>query len=121
MNSEVIENHTNEFAFREIRLVESLATSTTANVIENKLLRSQTSVEINYCEACPAKSTDDFIKKLPFVRREADETMYWAELLVESDKINHNLVENLQNENNEIFSTVFIANRKPNSPIPNKI
>ena len=49
-----------------------------------QLLRSATSVGANYRAACRAKSPDDFIAKMKIVEEEADECLYWLELLAES-------------------------------------
>lgn len=125
MNSEEMKARTKQFALRIIKLVESLPSSKTANVIGNQLLRSGTSVGANYRAACRAKSIADFINKLAIVEEEADESMYWIELLVESEQIKKNLVENLHNETNEILSIIVSAiktskeKRNPQSQIPN--
>ncbi len=55
-----------------------------------QLLRSATSIGAHYRAACRAKSTADFIKKLAIVEEEADESIYWLELLVESGQIKAN-------------------------------
>ncbi len=125
MNSEDMKTRTKQFALRVIRLVESLPNMKTANVIGNQLLRSGTSVGANYRAACRAKSTADFINKLAIVEEEADESMYWMELLVESNQIKNNLVENLHSENDEILSIIVSAikttkeKRNPKSEFPN--
>ncbi|MHB9132154.1 MAG: four helix bundle protein [Armatimonadota bacterium] len=49
-----------------------------------QLLRSGTSVGANYRAACRGKSKADVIAKLGIVEEEADETIYWLELLAES-------------------------------------
>lgn len=125
MNSEDMKSRTKQFSLRVIRLVESLPNTKTANVIGNQLLRSGTSVGANYRAACRAKSTADFINKLAIVEEESDESMYWMELLVESNQIKQNLIENLHNENNEILSIIVSAiktskeKRNPKSEFPN--
>ena len=125
MTSEEMKNRTKQFALRVIRLVESLPNTKTANVIGNQLLRSGTSVGANYRAVCRAKSTADFINKLAIVEEEADESIYWIELLVESNQIQQNLVTNLLDENDQILSIVVSAiktskeKRNPKSEFPN--
>ena len=125
MTSEEMKARTKQFALRIIKLVESLPNTKTGNLIGNQLLRSGTSVGANYRAACRAKSTADFINKLAIVEEEADESIYWIEMLVESNQIKPNLVENLLNETNEILSIIVSAiktskeKRNPNSQIPN--
>ena len=116
---------TKQYALRIIRLVESLPKSKTSNILGGQLIRSGTSVGANYRAACRAKSTADFIAKLAIVEEEADESIYWIELLVESAQVKMNLVENLLAEANEILSIVVSAiktskaRRNPKSAIPN--
>ena len=125
MTSEEMKNRTKQFALQVIRLVESLPNTKTANVIGNQLLRSGTSVGANYRAVCRAKSTADFINKLAIVEEEADESIYWIELLVESNQIQQNLVTNLLDENDQILSIVVSAiktskeKRNPKSEFPN--
>lgn len=125
MTQTELKKRTKQLALRVIRLVESLPKTKTANVIGNQLLRSGTSVEANYRAACRAKSTADFINKLAIVEEEADGSMYWIELLVESKQIKLNLVESLLHEFDEILAIIVSAiktskaRRNPKSAIPN--
>ncbi|MFM8009149.1 MAG: four helix bundle protein, partial [Dolichospermum sp.] len=82
MNEQQFKTRTKQLALRVIRLVESLPNTKTADVIGKQLLRSATSVGANYRSACRAKSTADLIAKLSIVEEEADETLYWLELLI---------------------------------------
>src|SRR5437764_9753892 len=106
MTQEEMKQRTRELALRVIRLVESLPSTKTSKVVGHQLLRSATSVGANYRAACRAKSTADFINKLAIVEEEADESIYWIELLVESDQVTLKLVEKLLDELNQIVSIV---------------
>lgn len=125
MNQAELKSRTKQLALRVVRLVESLPQARTSNVIGNQLLRSGTSVGANYRAACRAKSTADFINKLAIVEEEADESIYWIELLVESNQVKLNLVESLLVEINEILAIIVSAirtsktRRNPESAIPN--
>jgi len=125
MTQEEMKARTKKFALRVIRLVESLPNTKTANVIGNQLLRSGTSVGANYRAACRAKSTADFISKLSIVEEENDESIYWMELLIESETVKENLLQNLMKEADEILSIIVSSiktskeNRNPKSAIPN--
>jgi four helix bundle protein len=55
-----------------------------AQVIGNQLLRCGTSVGANYRAACQARSKAEFIAKIGIVAEEADETVFWIELLSEN-------------------------------------
>lgn len=106
MIQEEMKERTKKFALRIIKLVESLPNTKTANVIGNQLLRSGTLVGANYRAACRAKSAADFISKLSIVEEENDESLYWMELLIESNIVKENLLQNLMKEADEILSIV---------------
>jgi len=104
VNEQQFKTRTKQLALRVIRLVESLPTTKTADVIGKQLLRSATSVGANYRAACRAKSTADLIAKLSIVEEEADETLYWLELLIESRLITVEKLNNLMQETSEILA-----------------
>jgi four helix bundle protein len=125
MTQDEMKLRTKNFALRVIRLVETLPNTKAANIISNQLLRSGSSVGANYRAACRAKSTADFIHKLSIVEEEADESMYWIELLVEANLVKLSLVESLLQECDEILSIVVSSiktskeKRFPKSQTPN--
>ena len=84
MDAREMKRTTGQFALRVIRLVQSLPKGRVADVIGKQLLRCGTSVGSNYRASCRARSTADFIAKLAIVEEEADESVYWMELLIES-------------------------------------
>ena len=79
-----MELRTKRFALAVIALVSELPRSRSAEVLGRQLLRSGTSVGANYREANRAASRSDFIHKLSICEKEAAETEYWLELLIES-------------------------------------
>ncbi len=111
MDSNQLKNRTKKFALRIITLVESLPENKTTRVIGNQILRSGTSVGANYRAACRAKSTPDFINKLKIVEEEADETLYWLELLVEAKIVKEDRLLELMKENNELIA-IFVSTIK---------
>jgi four helix bundle protein len=102
MDKEEMQQRTQQFALRVIRLVNSLPKAKTAQVIGHQLLRSATSVGANYRAACRAKSTADFISKMGTVEEEADESLYWMELLVEAGIVKQENLEPLMQEADEL-------------------
>jgi four helix bundle protein len=60
----------------------NLPTDTVTREIVRQLVRSGSSVGANYRSGCRARSDKEFIAKLGMVEDEADETMFWLELLV---------------------------------------
>lgn len=106
MNAVELKKRTRAFALRIIRLAESLPKTRTADVIGKQLLRSGTSVGANYRASCRAKSQADFIAKLGIVEEEADETIYWMELLVDSSLVEKARVAELLDEANQIVAII---------------
>jgi four helix bundle protein len=84
MTKDELKRRTRQFALDVIRLVELLPRSRTTEVLGKQLLRSGTSVGANYRAACRAKSSADSVSKMGIVEEEADEAIYWMELLVGS-------------------------------------
>jgi four helix bundle protein len=104
MNEQEFKARTKKLGLRVIRLVEALPRSQTTQVIGKQILRSSTSVGANYRAACRAKSTADIINKLKTVEEEADETLYWLEILVEAEIISEARLKDLMQETNEILA-----------------
>ena len=109
MTPDDFKKRTKAFALRCIRLAESLPESATGRVIARQLLRCATSVGANYRSACRAKSRADFIAKMRIVEEECDESLYWMELLIESDKMGAVLLNDLMKEADEILSLVVAS------------
>lgn len=93
-----------DFALRIVRLVEALPDSGVCRTLGNQLLRSGTSIGANARAAKRGRSRAEFIAKMGIVEEEADETLYWLELLVAAGKITPKKVEAMLQEANEILS-----------------
>ena len=78
----------------------------TADVIGRQLLRSGTSVGANYGSACTARSTADFTAKMGIVEEEADESLFWMELLIENKLIKKENLEPSMKEADEILAII---------------
>jgi len=104
MNEQEFKSRTKKLALRVIRLVEALPKRQTAEIIGKHLLRSATSVGANYRAACRGKSPADVLHKLAIVEEEADESMYWMELLIESGLISEVKLARLMSDTNEIVA-----------------
>lgn len=111
MNREELKNSTKEFALRIIKLVNALPNSPVGKVIGNQLLRAGTSVGANYRSACRAKSKSDFIYKIYIVEEEADESVFWLELIGESGLMLKSKIESLLKEANEL-TAIFVSTNK---------
>ena len=83
MNKIELERRTKEFSLQLIRFLESLPKNYLGETQGRQLLKSGTSIGANYREANRAESKADFIHKLAIVEKEASETLYWLELMLE--------------------------------------
>ncbi len=109
MNEQEFKYRTKNLALRTIRLVESLSLNTSTNILGEQLLRSATSVGANYRAACRAKSTADLINKLSIVEEEADESMYWLELLIEAGFVREERLAELKKDFNEVVAMIVAS------------
>ena len=104
MNEQEFKQRTKALALRVIKLVSSLPKNTVFEVIGKQLIRSGTSVGANYRAACRARSTADLIAKLRIVEEEADECLYWMELIVEAKLVEVTNLRSIMSETNEILA-----------------
>ncbi len=81
---EELRERTKSFALRVVRLYRALPRNTEAQVLGKQLLRSGTSVGANYRAACRGRSRPEFIARIGIVAEEADEAVFWLELLIEA-------------------------------------
>jgi four helix bundle protein len=86
-------------------------------VISKQFLHSVTSIGANVREAINAQSKADFIHKLSISQKECDETMYWLELLKETNYISENEFNSIHLQSNEILKIIrnIIITSKKNS------
>ena len=99
------------FALRVLEVVEALPATPKGRNMADQLCRSGTSVAANYRAACRAKSRADFISKLGTVEEEADETIFWLELICRSKILPAQRLDSLIQEANEILSMVVASIR----------
>jgi len=111
MDENELKKRTKQFGLRVIRLVESLPSGQTARTIGNQLLRSGMSVGANYRAACRGRSKADFIAKAGISLEEADECLYWMELLHEAGIVPIEKMKDLMKEADELVA-IFTASIK---------
>jgi four helix bundle protein len=93
-------SRTTAFALRVIRLVRAMP----KGIIARQLLRSGTSIGTNYRSACRARSVADMLSRLGVVEEEADETLYWLELLTDSGLVSAKRLAALMDECSQILA-----------------
>jgi len=105
-NPEEMKKRTKEYAKEIIKLCRILPKNQESKLISNQLFRAGTSVAANYRAACRARSRADFISKMGIVEEEADESLFWLELIKELEISKNTVVPKLLIEGNEILSIV---------------
>jgi four helix bundle protein len=111
MRTEELKLRTKQFALRVIKLVETLPKNKIGDGLGKQLRRSATSVDANYRAACRARSKADFISKIAIVEEEADESLFWLELIAESGLMNTERLKDLTKEADEL-TAIFTATGK---------
>ena len=102
---------TKNFAVRIVRLYNSLSYRGAAQVLGKQLLRCRTSVAANYRAACRARSRAEWVSKIGIVVEEADEAVFWLEMLLECDIVSAEKLSDLLNEAHEL-TALFTASQR---------
>jgi four helix bundle protein len=95
---------TKTFALNIFRMIDTLPKSRGADVIARQILRSGSSVAANYRSTKRAKSSIDFINKLVISQEEADETLFWLEMIIELDLADIKSLDKLHKECSELVA-----------------
>ena len=111
MEAADLKARTKAFALRIFKLVDALPKTTQGRAVANQIIRSGTSVAANYRAACRARSRAEFIAKIGVVEEEADETLFWLELIVEASLVSADRIRPLIVEADEIVA-IMAASRK---------
>jgi len=106
-----LKRRTQKFAADIIKFTETLPASRALNILCNQVIRSASSVGANYRAACKGKSSADFINKIVICEEEADESMYWLDLMEESELVKTELLVNYKKEAREL-TAIFTATGK---------
>jgi four helix bundle protein len=109
--AENFRNRTKKFVVDNIKLFKTLPKTEEAKIVGRQLLRSSSSVGANYRAARRARSQAEFHSKLSVVVEEADESVFWMEILVEAEIIKQNDISPLMNEANEILKVTAKARK----------
>lgn len=116
MNNSITHQKTKAFAIRIIHLYKFLTNEKREFILSKQLLKCGTSIGANTHECNNAQSKLDFIHKLSIALKEADETSYWLDLLVETNYIEQSLFESIKTDLKEIIAllTASIKTSKQN-------
>ncbi len=108
MTPEELKARTKQFALRVIKLCDTLPQTRSGNIIANQLIRSATSAGANYRATCRARSDADFVSKIGITLEEADESVYWMEIILESGMKMEKQMSALLAEGRELVA-IFVA------------
>ena len=104
--AEELKRRTFKFGLRIVRFCRTLRNTWEGCELSDQLFRAGTRVGANYRAACRARSHADFVSKLGFVVEEADESIYWLELIQAAGVTSGAELEWLLGESNEL-SRIF--------------
>jgi len=104
-----LRGRTKVFSRRIIRLHSSLPRETVAQVLGKQVLRSGTSIGANYREACRARSKAEFISKTGDCLKEADETLYWLDLMQEEKIVSQRKLSALLDEADQLVAILVAS------------
>jgi four helix bundle protein len=109
MDREQMKRRAKDFAKQIIAFCRQIPRAEEGMLIHKQLFRSGTSVGANYRAACRGRSKADFIAKLGIALEEADESLYWLEILAETQIVKPELVAPLQKEANELVAILVAS------------
>lgn len=72
--------------------------------LPNQLLRSGTSIGANVREGLSAQSRKDFINKMAIALKEANETDYWLEVMLDAEYFDQRIYQSLKADNDELIA-----------------
>jgi four helix bundle protein len=111
VDKQELQRRTKQFALCVFKLVDALPRTLAGRAVASQLVRSATSVEANYRAACRARSRAEFTAKLGTVLEEADESLYWLELIRDGELMPDSKVSLLLKEAGEL-TAILAADRK---------
>lgn len=106
-----LRDRTKNFVLRSIRVFRSLPGSEEAKIIGRQFLRSSSSVGANYRAACRSRSQREFYSKLSITIEEADESLFWLEIIKETGLIPSEKLSGLIQEAEEIIKILSKARK----------
>jgi four helix bundle protein len=117
----VLQQRTKDFALRVLNLIEQLPNNIGGRVLANQIARSATSVGANYRAACRARSRAEFASKLGTVAEEADESLYWLELIRDGNFVPGKKIASLVSEADDLTAIFTSGRRSASRPQPSTI
>lgn len=108
---EKFKERTKKYSLQAIKIYNQLPASEESRIIGRQFLRSALSVGANYRAVCRARSKAEFFSKLSITVEEADEVVFWVEILRESSILNDDNIKNFEKEAREILAVLTTARK----------
>ena len=106
------------FAVRIVKLYQYLCSEKTEYVLSKQVLRSGTSIGANLAEAETAVSKNDFLNKVYIALKECSETLYWLELLKETEYLTDTMYQSLNRDCVELKRMLSATTKTMKEPKP---
>src|SRR4051812_10403827 len=116
MNTPEMKQRTKRFGLAILQLLDQLPNTIGGRAVANQLVRSATSIGANYRAACRGRSRAEFASKIGTVAEEADESLYWLEVIDEGRLVPHQLIAALLKEADELTAMFTSARRTSSEP-----
>ncbi|WP_304235769.1 four helix bundle protein [Jiulongibacter sediminis] len=118
--SERLKKRTKTFAVDTIKFSKGFTNNDESFIVKKQLIRSSTSTAANYRAACRGRSKAEFYSKLCISLEEADESLFWYEIIEEAEIMNGTELENLKNEAAELVAILTSSRTTLQKSLPNK-
>jgi four helix bundle protein len=107
----MLQNRTKDFVLRSIKVFKALPPTEEARIVGKQFLRSASSVGANYRAVCRARSQNEFFSKLSITIEEADESLFWLEIISESEILPLDKLKSLMTEAEELIKILSKARK----------
>ncbi|WP_031525639.1 four helix bundle protein [Dyadobacter crusticola] len=107
----LLQNRTKDFVLRSIKVFKALPPTEEARIVGKQFLRSASSVGANYRAVCRARSQNEFFSKLSITIEEADESLFWLEIISESEILPLDKLKSLMREAEELIKILSKARK----------
>lgn len=106
-----LQGRTKQFVLRSIRVIKALPPTEEARVVGKQFLRSASSVGANYRAVCRARSQNEFFAKMSITVEEADESLFWMEIMSEAGILPSEKLKALMDEAEELIKILSKARK----------
>lgn len=100
-----------QYVIQSTYLFWQIPNSEEGKIFGRQFLRSASSAGANYRAVCRARSSREFFSKISIVTEELDESIFWMEILMDTEVLKGNQVFKLMQEGNELLAIVSKARK----------